>query len=184
MSVQKLHFTYESPENLVRLLVNIQFENRYNPRDVTIYHSRFDKEPDDFYRNCMEKLYPNGCTIGKDELDKITEYVYDFMQKDEETLKLYVNYDKRRIKSYVYCKPFFEVQGAGVGSHAALVEQFCVRFFKGFNIEDITLEKIRKFIKNNIEIKSDYTSMKTICAEGNLKNIFDGIVFYNKLANS
>lgn len=176
---EKLYFSYKSPANIVRLLITIMFEQTYTPRDIAVYHERFDKEPDDTYQTFMETIFPQGCTIGENEINMLTKYVYNFMKQDVTAMAIYDRYierDKKTCRSYVYTKYDKQLYPAGVGSHADIVTRLCVEYFKDFDHADITPQKVETFIRNNIEIKSDFTSIDTVCQQGNLFHTIREIV--------
>ncbi len=160
---QTLSFTYKNIGNIVHLLVNLMFEKTHNSRDVTVYHQRFDKEPDDTYEAILEKLFPDGCTIGEQELTAITEHICRFMAVDDVSQDLFIEYDKWHWKSWVYFKPGKRLEYAEFGSHALLVKEICKDFFKGF--EKIDAAYLRRFIMENFEIRSDNSTIETISGD-------------------
>ncbi len=175
--MEKLHFTCQSPANLVRLLIMIQFENHYSARDIAVFHARFDNESDDIFQTFMETLFPDGTTIGEDEINMLVQHTYDFLQKDEAAANEYIEYDKRHTYSYVYSKYDKTIHYADMGSHFHIVMRICADFFKNFDADDITSQKIETFIRNNIEIKSDFTSIDTVCGQANIALIMGEILF-------
>ena len=158
---ETLHFSYSSIGNIVRLLVTIQFENNNTHRDVSVFHARFQNEPDEIFEEFITKLYPEGCTLGKNEIDAITKYVYSFMQKDDKSRDLYIKHDKQHYKSYIYFKPDKDLRYAETGQHSAIVQAICCDYFK--SCEDINVDYLKQFIRRNFEIKSDFTTIENIC---------------------
>ena len=61
-----------------------------SPRDVYVFHKRFLYEPDETFEEFLETLYPEGCTIGKDEIEQLVDYVYNVLQKDEQAKDFYL----------------------------------------------------------------------------------------------
>ena len=157
---EKLHFTYQSIGNICRLFVNIQFEKTKSKRDISVLHQRFDKESDDLFEDFACKLFPEGATIGETEINQLVEYVYRFMQTDEECKGLYAEYDKRNYGSYVYFIPDKKVYEAAFGHHTDIVKNICCDFFKGF--KDIDIDYLKKFILENFEIASDFTTVERV----------------------
>lgn len=162
---QTLHFSYKSIGNFVRLLVTIQFENTHNSRDISIFHQRFRNEPDELFEEFLTELYPNGGTIGENEITNLTSYIHNFLQKDEAARDLYVTYDKHTYDSYVYFKPDKTVHYAEFGNHSNLVTQICCDYFKDFSPDEINLDYLKKFILENFEIKSDNTTVEKVSCD-------------------
>lgn len=159
---ETVNFTYESVENFARLLITIQFEKTKPSRDITIYHQRFDKESDEIFGKFLEELFPNGGTIDIPQIDMLVEYVYRFLQKDDKARSLYADYDKSRLYSWVYFKPDNIVRSADIGQHMLVIQDICKDFFKDFEQKDLSKEYMQKFLRENFEIKSDYTTMNNI----------------------
>lgn len=157
---ETLHFSYKSIGNFVRLLVEIKFENTKSVRDISVFHARFDGEKDEVFEDFLIKLYPNGATIGEQEINKLVEYIANFMSKEKHSKDLYVEYDKKNFNSYVYFKIDNEVYYAEFCSHAKLVTDICCDYFKGF--DHIDLDYLKMFIIENFEIKSDNTTLEMI----------------------
>lgn len=158
---KRLHFSYKSPENFVNLLVTIQIANNYDKRIVCVYHKVFDSiNGDEQFYKFMVELFPNGCTIGKKEIELITDRTIKYLNFDEKCRHLFVEYDKQHCGSYVYSKALDKLYPAEFGEHLAKVVEACQDFFLG--ADNITTEAVRKFIRNNLEIKSDNTSINTI----------------------
>lgn len=174
-TAEKINFSCKSIENLIRILVTIWFEKTKSMRDITIYHERFDKEPDDVFKNFLEKTFPDGCVIGEAEIAKITDYIYDFMQRDGKTKDLYIKYDKQDMYSWVYFKPEKDLRYAPLGDHALIVRNICLDFFHGF--DNIDVNYLQRFIAENFEIQSDYTTIEMISKDA--PAIAEAIIFNN-----
>ncbi len=159
---KKLYFRYKSIANLARLMVTIRFESNNPPRDVTVYHQRFDNEPDDIYQTFLETLFPEGGTIGEQQIDALMNYIRHFMETDEKSLDLYVDYDKRQFRSYVYFKPDRKVIHAPFGDHNKIVTDICYDYFKDFDEKSLTSEYLRRFVLENFEIKSDNSTIESV----------------------
>ena len=160
-TAEKLHFTYSSIENIVRLLITVRFENSKDAKDITIFHQRFDNEPDETFRGFLEEVFPNGGELGTDEIDNLVEYIYAYMQREDKCRDLYVEYDKRRYSSYVYFIPDKDLRYADTGRHAGIVQAICCDYFKGFD-DEIDLSYLKRFISENFEIKSDFSTLERI----------------------
>lgn len=159
-----LNFTYKSIGNFCHLLLNIQYEKTHTPREIAVFHQRFDNdETDDLIEEILVKLFPNGANIGEKELMQLTSYFEIFMAKDKKTQDLFVQYDKRSYGSYVYFKPDNIVVYAPMGQHNEIVQNICLDFFKDFQSVDV--EYLKKFLKENFEIASDFTSIENVVAD-------------------
>ena len=160
---KKISFTYKSIGNLCHLLLNIQYEKTHSPREITVFHQRFDNDKtDNLIEEILIKLFPNGVTIGEKEIIQLTSYIENFMLQDKATQDLFVKYDKRCYPHYVYFKPDNIVYECGFAEHSEKVRNICCDFFKGFTNEDLNCEYIKTFIKENFEIKSDNSTIEQI----------------------
>lgn len=121
MEKEYISFRYKSIENFARLLVTIQYENTHNPREISVFHERLDKESDDFFGKILVKLYPQGATIGE------------------------------------------------------TVKNICVDYFKGFDVHDLSVEKVKKFILDNFIVRSSFSSVESIARDA--RYIHDCIIF-------
>ena len=160
MAIKQIAFSYKSIGNFARLLVTIQIEKTKSQRDMIVFHRRFDKEDDEVFESFLCELYPSGVTIGEKEINELVSFVVEFMKKDVEAQNLYVDYDKKHFSSYVYFKVDNKVFPASHTSHMILVKDICRDYFKGF--ENLSVDYVEKFIKENFEIKSDFSSAESI----------------------
>lgn len=159
-------FTYKSIGNFCHLLLNIQYEKTHTPREITVFHQRFDNdETDNLIEEILVKLFPNGANIGEKELIQLTSYIENFMLKDKKTQDLFVEYDKKHYSYYVYFKPDNIVYECGFAEHAKIVKEICLNFFKDF--DDIDPLYIKKFIIENFEISSDNSTVESISNDYN-----------------
>lgn len=155
-----VHFSCKSPENLVNLLVTIQIEKNYDNRTIYIYHKFFDGlNGDEQFYKFMVEIFPNGCTIGENEIQMLADRAIKHLKTDEKCRHLFVEYDKQHCRSYVYSKALDKLYPAEFGEHLKKVVEACQDFFLG--VDNITTEDVRRFIRNNLEIKSDNTSVNT-----------------------
>ena len=175
--METLNFRYESIGNFCRLIVTIQIEKLRTKRDIYTYHQRFRKEPDSIFEKFLEKLYPSGCTIGENEINKLVNYVIDFMQKDEQAKDIYFKYDLEHCESYVAFKPDKKVISCYTASHQQTVKGILIDYFKGF--EEIDTDYLRKFIKDNFIIKSNFTDIETVLRD--IDYLARCIIIYNRI---
>ena len=157
-----LHFSYRSPENFVRLLCNIVYEKEHSPREIAIYHERFDDESDEFFANMLKMLFPEGGTIGEKEIHRCVVWIDDFLSWDEQTKDIKVRYDMVDYESYVYFDIDKKVYPCDHTSHSMMVKNICVDYFKGFDESDITPEKVADFIRSHFVVKSRFSTAGSI----------------------
>lgn len=180
---EQVHFTYRSIGNFCRLLLTIQYEKTHTPREITVFHQRFDRdECDDLIEQFLTDLFPDGATIGETELTQLTSYVERFMLKDKETQDLFVKYDKAAYAYYVYFKPDNIVYECGFAQHSKIVTEICCDYFKGFTEDDIDPDYIKKFILHNFEISSDNSTVESIAKD--YMYIFRSIILQSKRRNA
>lgn len=137
-------------------------ERAGDSREITVYHQRFDREPDVIYETFLTKLYPNGCTIGEQELKALVNQIRNFMETDETSVHLFLEYDKKHMESYVLFDLDNKIQFAPLGEHTQLIQNAVMDYFKDFDIDDIDTDYVYKFIMDNFEIKSDCSTLKQI----------------------
>lgn len=171
MATEQLHFSYSSIGNLAKLLVSIQWEKTKSVRDINVFHQRFDRERDELFEEFLYKLYPDGATIGEEEIKALVNYIADFMRTDPQSIDLYVAWDKRHWSSWVYFKQKNKVYNANMGCHTDIVRNICIEFFKG--CYDIDSSYLKQFILDNFEIKSDFTTVEIVA--GNASYIAEHI---------
>ena len=161
-----LHFSYKSVGNFCRLLITIQYEKSHTPREITVFHQRFDRaECDDLIEQFLTELFPSGATIGENELLKLISHIESFMKKDKETQDLFCRYDKQHYPYYVYFIPDNVVYECGFAQHSTKIRDICCDYFKGFSEDEIDPQYIEKFIKANFEIKSDNSTVEQIAKD-------------------
>lgn len=170
-----LHFSYKSPENLVRLLCEIVYERDHTPRDITIYHERFDNETDSFFADMLTKLFPEGATIGEKEIDLCVEWIDNFLKTDEKAIDFRAKYDLDYYSSYVYFDIDNIVYPCEYASHQQMVKKICVDYFKGVDKADLSAEKVANFIRDHFIVKSRFSTAETIASDA--QYIMNCIVF-------
>lgn len=177
MSTEKLHFSYQSPENLVRLLCEIVYEQKHTNREIAIYHERFDGESDEFFAKMLVKLFPDGATIGEDEINRCVQWIDAFLETDEQTKDIRARYDMSTLSSYVYFDIDKVVYPCEHTSHQQMVKKICVDYFKGFDSSELSVEQVADFIKTHFVVESPFSSAETISRDAHY--IRDCIVFEN-----
>lgn len=155
-----MHFKAESVGNLLRLLITIQIENTNDRREIAAYHQRFDHEQDELFEDFLKQLYPNGCTIGEQQINELVLFIHKFMQTDEESIDAYIAYDKRHCNSWVYFKPEKIFRKVALGDHELTIIEICTNFFHG--CDDIDTDYLKNFILQNFQIRSDYSTLEHI----------------------
>ena len=160
---ETLSFTYKSIGNFCRLLITILYEKSHTPREIAIFHQRFDKsESDELFESFLADIWPEGTTLGEEELNTLLAYIERFMAKDKETQDLFVKYDKGHYPYYVYFKPDNVIHECKFAQHATRVKEICCDFFKGFSEEEILKVNMKQFIIDNFEISSDNSTIDQI----------------------
>lgn len=156
----KINVETKSIGNLLRLLATLQIENAYDERDVTVFHQRFDNEPDELFETFLEQLYPDGCSIDRPQVNALVSSIYYFMRTDERSVDLYIRYDKRHCGSWIYFIPEKTFRSASLGDHELTIIEICTDFFRG--CEDIDRDYLKNFILKNFEIRSDNNTLEQI----------------------
>lgn len=162
---ETLHFSYRSPENLVRLLCNVVYEQEHSSREIAVYHERFENETDEFFADMLTQLFPEGATIGQDEIHKCVNWIDNFLDHDDQTKDIKVRYDMTECESYVYFDIDKKVYPCDHTSHSMMVKNICVDYFKGFDESDITPEKVADFIRNHFVVKSRFSTAGSIAED-------------------
>lgn len=163
--MEKLNFTYDSPANMVRLLITILFEKDEQAlRNYGYaYHKIFDTHAGEkIFSQFMTEIMPDGGTIDEPQLKAILEKVIHHLETDEYALETQADYDKLRYDSYVYFKPYHKVYPCGFLGHFETVQDILTEYFRG--IESYDIDKFKKFISDNFEIKSENTKISNIIA--------------------
>lgn len=165
---ETVHFSYKSIGNFCRLLVTILYEKSHTPREISVFHQRFNRnECDELIEQFLYELFPNGATIDEKELIQLVSYIERFMTKDKETQDLFVSYDKAHYRYYVYFKPDNIVYECNFAQHATTIRDICIDYFKGFTLDELDPKYVRKFIIENFEIKSNNSTIEQIANDNN-----------------
>lgn len=157
-----VNFNYESVENVVRLLVTLQFEKTQSVRDICVYHKRFEQEPDTIFGEFLEQVFPDGTVVDTPQITMLVEHICSFLKKDPVAKKLYVEYDKSNFPSWVYFKPDDVVYSVAFGEHTSTIQNICKDFFKGFEASELSRDYVKQFLRENFEIKSSNTTIENI----------------------
>ena len=172
---ETIGFRYKSPENLTRLLCEIVYEQTHSPREIFIYHERFDNETDTFFYDMLTELYPNGATIGEKEINECVKWIDNFLEKDERAINIKSMREWEDCDSGVYFDIDKKVFGCSHTSHQQTVKNICVDYFKGFDNRELTVECVRQFILEHFKIKSRFSTVNTIANDA--RYIRDCIIF-------
>lgn len=161
--MEQLHFKVESPANFVKLACTILFEKGEKLKELGyVWREVFNgSKGEQLFQNFMEELFPEGCTIGESELVQITNKAIRFLETDISCLDIKANYDKTRFSYYVYFAPMHKVFECGFAQHEDTVIRILQDFF-GKSIIDYDTEKLKRFITNSFEIRSDNTTVSSI----------------------
>lgn len=174
---ETLHFRYQSPENLVRLLCEVVYEKKHTSREIAVYHERFDDESDEFFAKMLLKLFPEGATVGEQEINRCVEWIDNFLDHDERTKDIKVRYDMIDYDSYVYFDIDKKVYPCDHTSHQQMVKNICVDYFRGFDMSELDEDKVADFIKTHFVVESSFSSAETIARDA--RYILDCIIFEN-----
>lgn len=158
-------FTYKSIGNAVRLFATIQFEKTESAEDIAIWHERFDNDEaaDDLFEMFLEELFPEGGTINPEDIPAIIHHAKKFMEKDKKAREIRNRYTKFKSPYWVYFKPTDTVYPCGFCEHQKTVIEICKEFFKSF--DEVDVDYLEKFIKENFEICSDNTTVTKIAKD-------------------
>uniref|UniRef100_UPI004038EC1D hypothetical protein n=1 Tax=Faecalibacterium prausnitzii TaxID=853 RepID=UPI004038EC1D len=82
--MEHMNFRVESPENFVKMACTILFGKREELNDyATVWHDVFEGNAgDQRFRQFMEELFPDGCTIGEKELHQLTDRAIRYLKTE------------------------------------------------------------------------------------------------------
>lgn len=112
----------------------------------------------------MEELFPDGCTIGEQELNKLTDRAIQFLKTDTICLDIKAGHDKARFTFWVYFIPEHKVYPCQFAQHEETVMDILVDFF-GVNVLKYSVDALQKFILGAFQIQSTNTSVRSIAAD-------------------
>lgn len=147
---ETLHFTYESPENLCKLLCTIHFEKTCQDKVLNyLWHDFFGRNKSDetVYR-LMTELWPQGCTMNVDEIEQLTERMKAFLLEDEELIKKRVEYEKQRYPLYVFSKWNNKVVQCGFAEHVDKIAELCAEFL----VNRLKMFRMKQYLRSSIQI--------------------------------
>lgn len=159
---ETISFRYNSPENFTRLLCEIVYEQTHTPREISIYHKRFDNEADTFFYNMLVKLYPNGATIDEKAINECVKFIDNFLANDERAKDIKAEYEWANCDSGVYFDIDKKVYYCRSSSHQQTIKNICVDYFKGFDNRELSEEYVRHFILEHFRVKSYFSTVETI----------------------
>lgn len=162
--MESLHFKVDSPANFVKLACTILFERKEElvKEYGSVWHDVFDgKSGDQRFQQFMEELFPDGCTIGERELNRLTDQAIRFLKTDTVCLDLKAGYDKMRFTFWVYFIPEHKVYPCQFSLHEETVIDILVDFF-GVNVQKYSVDSLQKFILGAFQIQSNNTSVRAI----------------------
>ena len=161
---QYVHFSYKSIGNFVKLLATIQYEKTNSGRDIAIWHERFDNDDaDELFEQFLYELFSEGKTLQIEDIELVTTHAARFLEKDEKAKEIRNDYIKRTSTYWVHFKVDNIVYPCEYAKHTETVMNICADYFKGF--EDISVDYIKKFIRENFEIQSDNTTIEKISGD-------------------
>lgn len=167
MTAERLHFKVDSPANIVKMCCTIIFERNEKLLEEygSVWHDVFDGEAGDaHFQQFMEDLFPDGCTVGENELNLITNRAVCFLKTDVACLDMKANHDKARFTYWVYFAPEHKVYGCSFARHEETIIDVLTAFL-GKSIEDYSSYALKQFILNSFEIKSDNSSVRSIAED-------------------
>lgn len=166
MSVECLNFRVESPENFVKIACTVLFGKREGLSDyATVWHDVFDGGAGDKrFRQFMEELFPDGCTIGEKELHQLTDRAIHYLKTETICLDIKAGHDMEQAVFWVYFIPEHKVYECDYGSHEEKVIEILTNFF-GTDIMKYPVSVLKRFILGSFRIKSTQTTVGSIAAD-------------------
>ena len=159
--METVNFSYKSIGNFVKLLATIRYENTHEGHDIAVWHERFDDDAEDkLFESFLEELFPEGKTIQPEDINAVIHKAERFLETDKKGQDIRNKYIKLEYPYWVYFKPENKVYPCQFAEHSKTIAQICKNFFKGF--DDIDLDYLKNFIRNNFEIRSDNTTIDRI----------------------
>ncbi len=172
-SGHRLHFRHpvESPAelcNFVRLGLHnsrLKKEKRGLGEWAATWHDVFDcANGEQLFLQFMEELFPDGCTIGEKELNRITDRAVRYLQTETRCLDLKAGHDKSRFTYWVSFIPEHKVYGCEFARHEETIIEILTAFF-GKSIAGYSLDTLKHFILRSFEIRSDNSSVRSIAED-------------------
>ena len=164
---ETLHFQVQSPENMVRMLCTILFEqDKENSWMLPLWHKAFDdpSKGDQLFLKFMKELYPNGCTFDRHQLETVMKRAIKFIREDKDLLEDKAQQDKKLYNAWVYFAPDHRVYPCTFGEHMDIVIQCLSDFFQK-TLDEMTTEELKHFIAEAFEVKSSITTIQSLIDE-------------------
>lgn len=163
-----MHFSYNSIEEMVRYLATIRFEQSEDMGEYGgIWHAIYNKDPEQgnsLFMHFLEELYPSGCTVGINEVDKIAARAMAYLKTNIQARELKVQTEKYKYDYWVYFKPDYKVYPCRFGDHAQVVIDILADYF-GDALDDLSDTKLKSMIRSSFELGSTNTTIDKILAD-------------------
>ena len=166
MTMEQLHFMVESPANFVRLACTILFEKKKQWPNGLPHGMTCSIVPmaNSFFFSSWKNFFPDGCTIGEKELNRITDRAVRYLQTETRCLDLKAGHDKSRFTYWVSFIPEHKVYGCEFARHEETIIEILTAFF-GKSIAGYSLDTLKHFILRSFEIRSDNSSVRSIAED-------------------
>lgn len=164
--MEKLHFEVSSPESFIKLACTMLFEKSVEFSEWgSVWNEMFAGiEGEELFLGFTEELFPAGCIIGENELNKIMVKAVSFLKTDAVCRDAKIAYDKKRFSYWVYFIPGGKVFECQFAEHEETIIGVLADFF-GKSIIDYNLNALKKFITNSFEIRSSQSSVSSIAED-------------------
>ena len=160
-----LHFSYDSVENIVRMTTTMQFEKSNRFQELGwLWHQVFDDEKGDaLFKQFIEQEYPDGATIGVDEIYHLMGVAVKYLESDR--------FNKERSKhtimtgnSWLYCKTTDIAVKCDFGEHeSALIDM--LNDLMGESIWETREDKLAEIIQSQFIVASANTTLAKLAAD-------------------
>lgn len=164
--MEKLHFKVSSPESFIKLACTMLFEKSDEHKEWgSVWNEVFAGiQGEELFLKFTEELFPAGCTIGENELNKIMARAVDFVKNDPLCIDAKASNDKKRFQYWVYFIPECKVFECQFAEHEETIVRVLAMFF-GKSIIDYNLQALKKFILSSFEIRSSRSSVRSIAED-------------------
>lgn len=164
--MEKLHFKVSSPESFIKLACTMLFEKSDEHKEWgSVWNEVFAGiQGEELFLKFTEELFPAGCTIGENELNKIMARAVDFVKNDPLCIDAKASNDKKRFQYWVYFIPERKVFECQFAEHEETIVRVLAMFF-GKSIIDYNLQALKKFILSSFEIRSSRSSVSSIAED-------------------
>jgi hypothetical protein len=164
--MEKLHFKVSSPESFIKLACTMLFEKTDAHKEWgPVWNEAFAGiQGEELFLKFTEELFPAGCTIGENELNKIMARAVNFVKNDPLCIDAKNSYDKKRFPYWVYFIPERKLFVCEFAGHEETIIRALALFF-GKSVIDYNLQALQKFIVNSFEIRSSRSSVSSIAED-------------------